>query len=265
MRAMSNNVFSMGALSHEPADKRMDILRLIGTTGSISEAARQAGVSYKAAWQAVHTLTNLAGVGLVDRAVGGAGGGGAQLTAAGAQLLDAARQMDAARREVLARFSGGAAQALPGVGLCTSMRNNLPCQVVQLIRSSLADPMVRVVLALSHGGQITSSITRESAELLGLRSGLPVLALCKATAVCVSAQVGAVAVEPVVNPVNSGFANLMPGKVSRLLRGSQRDEVVMRLPGDLQLVGFANHPNRLRVGSKACARVEENAVVLAIV
>lgn len=275
MRDMSNDVFSIDALSHEPADKRMDILRLIGTTGSISEAARQAGVSYKAAWQAVHTLTNLAGVSLVDRAVGGAGGGGAQLTTAGAQLLDAARQMDAARREVLARFSGGAAQALPGVGLRTSMRNNLPCQVVQLIGSSLAEPMVRVVLALPQGGQITSSITRESAELLGLRSGLAVLALCKATAVCISAQVGAerapagathaVADEPVVKPVNSGLANLMTGKVARLLRGSQRDEVVMSLPGDLQLVGFANHPNRLRVGSKACARVEENAVVLAIV
>ncbi len=265
MRAMSKEVFSMDALGHEPADKRMEILRLIGTTGSISEAARQAGVSYKAAWQAVHTLTNLAGVRLVDRAVGGAGGGGAQLTAAGGQLLDAARQMDAARREVLSRFSGGAAQALPGVGLRTSMRNNLPCQVMQLIRPSLSDPMVRVVLSLPLGEQITASITRESAELLGLQPGLEVLALCKATAVCVSAFVGAAAKAPAVEAVDSSAANLMNGTVSRLSRGSQRDEVVLNLPGDLQLVGFANHPNRLRVGSKACARLEDNAVVLAIV
>ncbi|MHB8950549.1 MAG: LysR family transcriptional regulator, partial [Rhodoferax sp.] len=160
---MSKDFFSIDALSHEPADKRMDILRLIGATGSISEAARQAGVSYKAAWQAVHTLTNLAGVALVDRAVGGAGGGGAQLTPAGEQLLDAARQMDQARREVLARFSGGAAQALPGAGLRTSMRNNLPCQVALLMTSTPNDPMVRVGLTLPHGGQITASITRESA------------------------------------------------------------------------------------------------------
>ena len=64
-------------LGYEASDKRIDILRRIGQAGSISEAARGAGVSYKAAWQAVATLTNLAGVPLVDKAVGGAGGGGA--------------------------------------------------------------------------------------------------------------------------------------------------------------------------------------------
>jgi molybdate transport system regulatory protein len=255
---MQNDVFSMDALTHQPADKRMDILRLIGNTGSISEAARQAGVSYKAGWQAVHTLTNLAGVALVDRAIGGAGGGGARLTAAGEQLLDAARQMDVARQEVLARFSGGAAQALPGAGLRTSMRNNLPCQVMQLETSTPDDPMVRVILALPQAAQLIASITRESAELLGLQPGLALLALCKATAVRVVRVTDQVQHAP-----DRSTANQVVGKVARLSRGSQRDEVVMTLPGGLQLVGFADQPNRLRVGSKVRAQIEENAVVLA--
>ena len=46
---------SLAALS----DKRIDILRRIKETGSISEAARASGVSYKAAWQALETLENL--------------------------------------------------------------------------------------------------------------------------------------------------------------------------------------------------------------
>ena len=50
------------ALGHGMSDKRIEILRGIGRSGSISQAARDAGVSYKAAWQAVATLTNLAGV-----------------------------------------------------------------------------------------------------------------------------------------------------------------------------------------------------------
>lgn len=269
---MQNDVFSMDALTHQPADKRMDILRLIGHTGSISEAARQAGVSYKAAWQAVHTLSNLAGVALVDRAVGGAGGGGARLTTAGEQLLDAARQMDVARREVLARFTGGAAQALPGAGLRTSMRNNLPCQVMQCVTSTPADPTVRVVLALPQGVYLTASITRESAELLGLQPGLALLALCKATAVRVvpatvrvpaTAGVLGDAATPTQGESDGSTANQILGKVARLSRGSQRDEVVMTLPDNLQLVGFADQPNRLRVGSKVCAQVDDNAVVLA--
>ncbi|MEO7106951.1 MAG: LysR family transcriptional regulator, partial [Rhodoferax sp.] len=71
------------ALGQPSADKRIDILRRIGQVGSISEAARGAGVSYKAAWQAVDTLGNLAGVALLERLVGGSGGGGARLTPAG--------------------------------------------------------------------------------------------------------------------------------------------------------------------------------------
>ncbi len=47
------------ALRHEAVDKRLQILRLVGECGSISEAARRAGVSYKAAWQAVDTLGNV--------------------------------------------------------------------------------------------------------------------------------------------------------------------------------------------------------------
>lgn len=251
---MNQHLFSVQALGHEPADKRMEILRLIGLSGSISQAARDAGMSYKAAWQAVHTLTNLAGVPLVDRAVGGAGGGGAQLTAAGVQLLDAARQMNSARLEVLARFSGGAASALSGAGLRTSMRNHLPCKVVQLQAPQPGDPMTRVLLSLPDDSEMASSITRESAELLGLEPGLAVLVLCKATAVHVSA--GTLPPQP--------NANQLIGRVARVSRGTVRDEMVMTVAGELQLVGFADHPNRLRVGSKVTASVDENAVVLAL-
>ncbi|MEK9804372.1 MAG: LysR family transcriptional regulator, partial [Curvibacter sp.] len=77
-------------LGYEASDKRIDILRRIGQAGSISEAARGAGVSYKAAWQALETLANLAGTPLVEKAVGGSGGGGAALTAAGLRVLQAA-------------------------------------------------------------------------------------------------------------------------------------------------------------------------------
>jgi molybdate transport system regulatory protein len=52
-------------LGHDLSDRRIGILRQIGALGSISRSAA-VGVSYKAAWQAVDTLTNLAGVALVS-------------------------------------------------------------------------------------------------------------------------------------------------------------------------------------------------------
>lgn len=259
---MTPKAFSLNALGQEGADKRIDILRLIGLTGSISEAARQAGISYKAAWQAIHTLTNLAGVELVDRAVGGSGGGGARLTAAAEQLLDAAMQMERARQEVLARFSGGAAQAVAGAGLRTSMRNNLRCVVQSLDGLESGDLLVRVVLQLSDGAQLASSITLESAELLDLQPGRAVLALCKATAVKVVAVPGAGSQSARKTPQKEG-TNWLAGKVDRVTRGVHSDEIVLTLAGGQQLVGFAARPNRLRTGSLARADMAENAVVLA--
>ena len=242
------------ALVDAQTDKRIEILQLVGLHGSISEAARVAGVSYKAAWQAIHTLSNLAGQALVDSSVGGTGGGGARLTAAGTQLLDAAAQMEAARREVLARFDGSPARALAGPR--TSMRNLMPCRVLRLESADARDPLVRVVLALAQGVELASSITRESAELLNLAPGADVLALCKATAVRV--QAASVASTPA--PATHALA----GRVLRVARGVQRDEVVVTLPGDIQLVGFAARPNALRAGSRAVAWVEDSAVVLAL-
>lgn len=85
----------------EKTDRRIDILRRIADVGSISEAARSAGMSYKSAWQAVETLTNLAGTPIVEKVVGGANGGGTQLTATGRLILDLSDELARARRQVL--------------------------------------------------------------------------------------------------------------------------------------------------------------------
>ena len=86
-------------------DKRINILRRIHETGSISEAARLSNVSYKAAWQALETLTNLAGVPLVEKEVGGSKGGGTKLTASGLTVLELSEKLTRAREAVLMEFA----------------------------------------------------------------------------------------------------------------------------------------------------------------
>lgn len=247
---MSEPLSFSGALGHPQADKRIAILRQIAEGGSISQAARAVGVSYKAAWQAVDTLTNLAGAPLVARAVGGAGGGGARLTEAGHQLLAAADAMAQARGAVLSRWQAAphAGTALARLAVRTSMRNQLPC-VVQRLEAQ--GQIVRVHLALGDAA-LAARITRESAELLGLAPGLVVQALCKATAVRVERA----------GPSAGGLA----AKAVRVARGESGDEVSAALaaaPG-LQMVGFAAPGSGLRAGSRVALAVEENAVVLAL-
>ena len=97
---MSDSVSLANAFAHGTADKRIEVLRKIAETGSISQAAREAGISYKAAWQAIDTLTNLTGVSLVEKSVGGIGGGGAKLTADRLRLLEIAGVLEKNRQEV---------------------------------------------------------------------------------------------------------------------------------------------------------------------
>jgi molybdate transport system regulatory protein len=240
-----------GALGHLPADKRVEILRRVGEVGSISQAARDAGVSYKAAWQALDTLSNLAGAALVQRSVGGAGGGGALLTEAGARLLRAADELAQARAAALARLArGGAASPLAALGLRTSMRNQLPCRVLALRGQA---GLVRVELALGDGQSLAARITRESAQLLALRAGQPVLALFKATAVAITAQAGP-----------APGRNRLQGRISRASRAAGGGEFALALPAGLQLVGFAEGGSGLRLRGEAVASLDEAAVVIAL-
>ena len=265
MKKVSHPTISFaGALGHAPADKRIEILRLVGQSGSISQAAREAGVSYKAAWQALDTLTNLTGVALLDRAVGGAGGGGASLTAVGVQLLAAAQRLEQARQQVLAELrqesgaDAGAFLALGQLAVRTSMRNQLPCNVLALHTQG---QLVRVQLALGGmGSPLVSRITRESAELLALQPGQAVLALCKATAVAVLR-----ASDPLLQgKAAAAGANWLAGRATRVSRGATGDEVALVLEGGLQLVGFARPASGIRSGSRVLAGLDEAAVVVAL-
>ena len=59
---------------------RVNLLRAIDETGSISSAAEKMRVSYHRAWEKVHEMETRLGVTLVETQTGGAHGGGAKLT-----------------------------------------------------------------------------------------------------------------------------------------------------------------------------------------
>jgi molybdate transport system regulatory protein len=51
-------------------------LEKVAALGSISAAAKALGISYKGAWEAIEAINNLSERPLVQRSVGGSGGGG---------------------------------------------------------------------------------------------------------------------------------------------------------------------------------------------
>ena len=76
--------------SSEKKNPVVALLEEINTCGSINQAAKSVGMSYKAAWERIENINNVSPKPLISRQVGGSGGGGTVLTEAGHEFVNKA-------------------------------------------------------------------------------------------------------------------------------------------------------------------------------
>ena len=74
---------------------KVALLESVRETGSISAAARAMAMDYKRAWTLIDSLNRAFEPAVVERTMGGSGGGGAILTSFGADLLERYRRLEA--------------------------------------------------------------------------------------------------------------------------------------------------------------------------
>ncbi|MGI4977052.1 MAG: winged helix-turn-helix domain-containing protein [Janthinobacterium lividum] len=82
---------------------KVRLLELVAETGSISAAGRAMAMSYRRAWVLVSALNATFRQPVVETRGGGAGGGGASLTAFGADLVRRFRAMEATAHAAVAQ------------------------------------------------------------------------------------------------------------------------------------------------------------------
>ncbi len=73
---------------------KIQLLEAIRKSGSLSQAARDLGMSYRRAWLLVDSLKNSFREPLTVASTGGKGGGGVQLTEFGETLIDSYRSLE---------------------------------------------------------------------------------------------------------------------------------------------------------------------------
>jgi len=73
---------------------KVALLEHIEASGSLSQAARELGMSYRRAWLLLDDLNHAFTEPVATASVGGAGGGGAQLTAFGRRIITAYRAVE---------------------------------------------------------------------------------------------------------------------------------------------------------------------------
>jgi molybdate transport system regulatory protein len=74
---------------------KVDLLEAIASTGSITAAAKQLGMSYRRAWMLVDTMNRCFTDPVVEAEAGGRRGGGTRLTPTGARVLRLYRRIEA--------------------------------------------------------------------------------------------------------------------------------------------------------------------------
>lgn len=238
------------------------LLGAIQATGSISQAARRAGLSYKGAWDMLDRANNLSPRVLISTQTGGRQGGGAQLTPYGRKLLDTFLRIQEKHRRFLSEVN---AELLRDPELQTffrrliiraSARNQL-FGTVESIR--IGAPDVEVGLAIKGGVTLVASVTRASAEGLALQPSTEVVALIKAPQVMVVAE---------ADRHRLSARNQLKGVVERFRKGAVNGEVVIALPGGDSLAATVTNESLdgmgLKIGAPATAVFDSEAVILGV-
>jgi molybdate transport system regulatory protein len=241
---------------------RVELLAAIARTGSISQAAKALGVSYKGAWDAIDAMNNLAGEALVERVAGGKGGGGTRLTARGEQLVRNFRAIEQLHQQFVEQLNRQAGNLSADLNLIsrlnmkTSARNQFFGTVSRVQPGAVND---EIDIDIAGGHKIVAIVTHESTDNLALEPGAQAFALIKASSIIlVTAAEGA----------RFSARNRLEGTISRLTPGAVNTEVVLELAGGGSVAAIITNESartlELAEGRTAAAMFKASSVIVGV-
>lgn len=241
---------------------RVQLLGAIGECGSITQAAKQVKMSYKAAWDAIDAMNNLAGEPLVERLTGGKGGGGTRLTTRGRQLVDNFHIIEREHARYLQQL-GSQAEGIADdlllirrMAMKTTARNQFLGKVLSLTTGAVND---EVTLALPGGQQIVAVVTQGSSTSLGLAPGVEAFALIKASSIILMTD---------SQGARFSARNQLTGAVTRVQTGAVNTEVVLELPGGGTIAAIITNQSStdlgIDVGASVTAIFKASSVILGV-
>ena len=242
-------------------DSRMiGLLKAIDQNGSINQAAKQTGLSYKGAWQMIERANNLAPKVLITTATGGSKGGGTCLTAAGQSLLQLFTRLELQHRQFLLQLNQSLAddpdmQMLLKRQVIKTTATNQLFGTITAIQTGAVN--AEVLVELKGGEQIVASLALTELKQLELNIGGDVLLLINDPEIIVITDLGNY-------PLSA--RNCLRGTVIRVQYDGVDSEVVIQLPSGDSLVATISQVSALALelspGISAYAVFKSNAVLL---
>ncbi|POF33884.1 TOBE domain-containing protein [Roseibium marinum] len=247
-------------------EERFRLLEAIGRLGSISAAAREAGLSYKAAWDATNALNNLFAQPLVKARPGGRHGGGAEVTAAGRCTLHAHRRLMEGLGDLigelqmsLAAGHGGPDIPVPPLWsflMRTSARNCFHGIITSVTTGSVS---TEVALKISATTTLTAILTNQSANMLALHEGQSACALVNASTPILARD---------MDGLRLSARNRIHGSVLSIERGAVNTDVVLDIGAGKTLAAVITNDSAqelaLEPGTGCGALIKASQIILGV-
>ena len=201
-------------------EKRIDLLIAIKKTGSISKAAKEVPMSYKAAWETIEVMNNLSKTPIVQKETGGVGGGGTTLTSYGENLINTYEILKNEQKiflENLAKrtdINTGTLKDIRRLSMQISARNQI-AGLIELISKGTVN--TEIYVKLKSGYTIVSVITNTAVNNLNLKIGDEVVAIFKSSTVLITTDIN----------LNISARNKFQGVINSISKGEISSEVIL--------------------------------------
>ena len=236
--------------------KRIRLLQEIEKCGSITQAAKNATVSYKSAWDHLEAMNQISPKPLLERNIGGRNGGGTALTVYAQRLLklyDLLEQTQEKAFDILHDEKvplNSLLSAMARFSLQTSARNQFFGKV-QALRFEDVHCFVDILLE-DFNKPLTVSITEKSAVRLKLESDKEVMVMFKAPWVKITA-----------NP-QENLLNQFKATVTFIIDKGEAGEAIIVLEGsNIEFCATITKEQRVEINQSVWASVDPEQVIIA--
>ena len=196
--------------------ERMELLKRVLKTGSMSAGAKDMGKSYKWAWDSIEQMNTLSTQPLVSKSSGGKGGGGAEVTPFARELIDYYDELEKIHQSKIANYEERFNNAFETGNFAYDIASTLHGSVAELVCNG-----ANCEVLIEYG---ESRLKAKCKKELGLTKAASIAFMVESNQIVIAKQA-----------VEISAQNLLVGEITEITEEGKRVYLTLLLPTEEKL------------------------------